>query len=217
MRWCCRAPPGPRVPTVVFEAGSAATRSTWASVQTRVAAFTRAVVYDRAGLGRSVPDSAGRTLDRMADDLNDLLDGLEPSSGFVQVGHSAGGPMVRLAASRRPDRVAGLVLVDPTDEAADLLFGMRFRVGEKIVIAVEWVLARVGIDRERVRPSSAMPERNSTSAVSAAKWPVPPAGLTIRLAAAVFALRRGVEPRTNSAPRIGAFFDPTDEAQAAGW
>ena len=145
MRWCCRAPPGPRVPTVVFEAGSAATRSTWASVQTRVAAFTRAVVYDRAGLGRSVPDSAGRTLDRMADDLNDLLDGLEPSSGFVQVGHSAGGPMVRLAASRRPDRVAGLVLVDPTDEAADLLFGMRFRVGEKIVIAVEWVLARVGM------------------------------------------------------------------------
>lgn len=45
--------PGPAgatgVPTVVFEAGSAATRSTWASVQTRVAAFTRAVVYDRAG------------------------------------------------------------------------------------------------------------------------------------------------------------------------
>lgn len=120
----------PGVPTVVFEAGSAATRSTWASVQTRVAAFTRAVVYDRAGLGRSVPDSAGHTLDRMADDLNDLLDGLEPSSGFVQVGHSAGGPMV---------------LVDPTDEAADLLFGVPFRVGEKIVIAVGWVLARVGL------------------------------------------------------------------------
>ncbi|EIC08299.1 hypothetical protein OR221_1392 [Microbacterium laevaniformans OR221] len=99
-------------------------------MQTRVAAFTRAVVYDRAGLGRSVPDSAGHTLDRMADDLNDLLDGLEPSSGFVQVGHSAGGPMV---------------LVDPTDEAATQQFGVPFRVGEKIVIAVEWVLARVGL------------------------------------------------------------------------
>lgn len=66
----------------------------------------------------------------MADDLNDLLDGLEPSSGFVQVGHSAGGPMV---------------LVDPTDEAATQQFGVPFRVGEKIVIAVEWVLARVGL------------------------------------------------------------------------
>lgn len=75
----------------------------------------------------------------MADDLNDLLDGLEPSSGFVQVGHSAGGPMVRLAASRRPDRVAGLVLVDPTDEAADLLFGMRFRVGEKMGMLKLWL------------------------------------------------------------------------------
>ena len=140
MRWCCRAPPGPRVPTVVFEAGSAATRSTWASVQTRVAAFTRAVVYDRAGLGRSVPDSAGRTLDRMADDLNDLLDGLEPSSGFVQAARSCGRQQ-----TGRPDREAGLVLVDPTDEAATQQFGMRFRVGEKIVIAVEWVLARVGM------------------------------------------------------------------------
>ena len=125
------APAGtPGAPTVVFEAGWAATRSTWALLQTRVAAFTRAVVYDRAGLGRSAPDSAGRTLDRMADDLNDLLDGLEPSSGFVQVGHSAGGP---------------IVLVDPTDEAATQQFGVPFRVGEKIVIAVEWVLARVGL------------------------------------------------------------------------
>jgi len=37
------------------------------------------------------------------------------------------------------------VLVDPTDEAATQQFGVPFRVGEKIVIAVEWVLARVGL------------------------------------------------------------------------
>lgn len=130
--------------TVVFEAGSAATRSTWALVQTRVASFARAVVYDRAGLGRSEPDPVGRTLDRMADDLNDLLDGLGPGP-FVLAGHSAGGPIVRLAASRRPDRIAGIVLVDPTDEAADVLFGPVFRVGEKAAILVEGVLARLGL------------------------------------------------------------------------
>ncbi|MFT4226720.1 alpha/beta fold hydrolase [Micropruina sp.] len=118
-------------PSVVFEAGSAATRSTWALVQTRVADFARAVVYDRAGLGRSEPDPVGRTLDRMADDLNDLLDGLGPGP-FVLVGHSAGGPIVRLATARRPDRIRGLVLVDPTDEAADVLFGPVFRIGEKV-------------------------------------------------------------------------------------
>lgn len=131
-------------PTVVFEAGSAATRSTWALVQTKVASFARAVVYDRAGLGRSGPDPTGRTLDRMADDLNDLLDGLG-AGPFILVGHSAGGPIVRLAASRRPDRIAGLVLVDPTDEAADVLFGPIFRIGEKVVISVESVLARLGL------------------------------------------------------------------------
>ncbi len=39
------APAGtPGAPTVVFEAGWAATRSTWALLQTRVAALTRAVV-----------------------------------------------------------------------------------------------------------------------------------------------------------------------------
>lgn len=37
------------------------------------------------------------------------------------------------------------MLVDPTDEAATQQFGVPFRVGEKIVIAVEWVLARVGM------------------------------------------------------------------------
>ncbi|RGE19097.1 alpha/beta hydrolase [Leucobacter sp. wl10] len=140
--------PGPAgqtgAPTVVFEAGSAATRSSWARVQTRTAAFARAAVYDRAGLGRSAPDPVGRSLDRMADDLNDLLDGLG-SGRFLLVGHSAGGPIVRLAAARRPERVAGLVLVDPTDEATELLFSPLFRIGERVVIAAEMALARLGL------------------------------------------------------------------------
>ncbi|MGO1899325.1 MAG: alpha/beta fold hydrolase [Brevibacterium yomogidense] len=141
--------PGPgdreaEVPTVVFEAGSAATRSTWALVQTRVAEFAPAVVYDRAGLGRSEPDPSGRTLERMADDLNDLLDGLG-AGPFILVGHSAGGPIVRLAGVGRPDRIAGIVLVDPTDEAADFLFKLPFRLGEKIALSGAALLARLGL------------------------------------------------------------------------
>ncbi|OEV07956.1 alpha/beta fold hydrolase [Streptomyces nanshensis] len=138
------------VPTVVFEAGAAATRSTWAPVQVGVSGFARAVVYDRSGLGRSAPDPAGRTLDRMADDLNAVLDHAGPGP-FVLVGHSAGGPIVRLAASRRPERIAGLVLVDPTDEAADVLFRKTFRRAERVWLAVGGAAARLGLFKRAFR------------------------------------------------------------------
>ncbi|CAM3682128.1 alpha/beta fold hydrolase [Tsukamurella strandjordii] len=140
---------GPEAPIAVFEAGAAASRSSWAAVQPAVAQFTTAIAYDRSGLGRSAPDPGARTLDRMADDLNDLLDDIgadrRPDQRFILVSHSAGGPIVRLAASRRPDRVAGLVLVDPTDEAADVLFGTGFKVVESAMIAASRILARVGL------------------------------------------------------------------------
>lgn len=132
-------------PIVVFEAGAAASRSSWAAVQPAVSAFAGAVAYDRSGLGRSAPDPVGRTLDRMADDLGDLLDGLGPDRRFVLVGHSAGGPIVRLAASRRPERIAGLVLVEPADEAADVMFGAPFRILEQVMVRVGWALAHVGL------------------------------------------------------------------------
>ncbi|WP_086821022.1 alpha/beta fold hydrolase [Allokutzneria sp. NRRL B-24872] len=143
--------PGPSsgvgvAPTVVFEAGAAATRSSWAGVQPLVASRARAIVYDRSGLGRSAPDPRGRTLSRMAADLGALLDHFGPGP-FVLVGHSAGSPIVRLAASASPSRIVGLVLVDPTDEAADVLFGRGFRRAERVAIATGAVLARLGLLR----------------------------------------------------------------------
>ena len=152
--------PGPPDPpaTVVFEAGAAAIRSSWALVQPAVGEFARAVVYDRAGLGRSTPDPGGRTLRRMADDLGTLLDDLGPGP-FVFVGHSAGGPLVRLAAADRPERIAGLVLVDPSDEASDILLGPAFRRVERVVIPVNLLLARTRLLPRLYRPMlRALPE-----------------------------------------------------------
>ncbi|MBU9763530.1 alpha/beta hydrolase [Mycobacterium sp. TNTM28] len=131
---------------VVFEGGAGSTRSYWAAVQVLVAPVARAVVYDRAGLGRSEPDPVARTVARMTDDLVDLLDHFSPGP-IILVGHSGGGPVVRLAASRRPQLVAGLVLVDPIDEAADVVFSAQFRRNEKVALRVGKVLARLGLLR----------------------------------------------------------------------
>ncbi|MGI5128725.1 alpha/beta fold hydrolase [Pseudonocardia sp. CA-107938] len=136
--------PGGATPTVVFEAGAGASRSSWALVQPAVGARTRAIVYDRSGLGRSAPDPVSRTLPRMADDLAAVLDHAGPGP-FVLVGHSAGGPIVRAAAARRPERVAGLVLVDPTDEAGPTLFTPCFRRTERTALRVLALLARTGL------------------------------------------------------------------------
>lgn len=108
-------------PTIVFESGMGFSRSTWGLVQPLVARYARAVVYDRAGFGRSEPDTEPRTLARIAGDLDSLLDHLG-TGPFILVGHSWGGPIVRTAAAMHPERIRGIVLVDQTDEHCELYF-----------------------------------------------------------------------------------------------
>ncbi len=129
-------------PTVVFENGLAATRSFWGLVQPEVARFAKAIVYDRSGLGRSEYHHIARPVAQMAGDLNDLLDQLGPGP-FVLVAHSGGGPIVREATAAKPERIAGLVLVDVPDEGCLPLFDKTFVVFEKAAHFVSCLLARL--------------------------------------------------------------------------
>lgn len=139
--------PGPAgVPTVVLEAGMGTTRSSWAAVQRALAGAAPVVVYDRSGLGRSAPDPAPRTLERLAADLNDLLDHVGAEQ-YVLAGHSWGGPIVRTVAAHRPEQVRGLVLVDPTDEGCELYFSPGFAARQRVSAAVLPLLARLGVTR----------------------------------------------------------------------
>ena len=110
-------------PTVVFEGGFTDWAPAWALVQPRIARFTRACSYDRAGAGFSEPGPTPRTTERIARELHDALHAAGIDGPYILVGHAFGGDHIRAFADLFLDQVAGLVLVeaDASDvEAADM-------------------------------------------------------------------------------------------------
>jgi pimeloyl-ACP methyl ester carboxylesterase len=104
-------------PAVVFDAALGEPGSlAWAGVVPAVAARTRVVAYDRAGLGASDPVSP-LTLDVQVGDLTAVIREAGGGRACVVVGHSWGGLLAQLVALDHPDLIAGLVLVDPAQEA----------------------------------------------------------------------------------------------------
>lgn len=121
-------------PTVIQESGFGANSSAWSEVQPALSKITRVCAYDRAGYSFSDPGPQPRDGAAIARDLDNALEAAGVRGPYVVVGHSAGGLYGRLFAARRPDEVAGLVLLDPTVERraprpqGDGLDGPRRRV-----------------------------------------------------------------------------------------
>jgi pimeloyl-ACP methyl ester carboxylesterase len=102
-------------PVIVFVAGMGEDLSTWHGVQPQVAQLSSTLSYDRAGLGKSDPSSAGKSVEHMTTELHTLLAAAKVPPPYVLVGHSLGGAIVQLFAFTYPDEIAGLVFVDPED------------------------------------------------------------------------------------------------------
>lgn len=99
-------------PTVILETLSGGTSVSWAWVQPEIARTNRVCSYDRAGRGWSEPGAPPADLWGTAENLHTLLQTAGIEGPYVLVGHSIGGLYVRAFASRYPQEVAGLVLVD---------------------------------------------------------------------------------------------------------
>ncbi|OBG89014.1 hypothetical protein A5733_06870 [Mycobacterium sp. NS-7484] len=133
--------------TVAFESGLGCAHGLWALVQPDIARFANTVVYDRAGYGCSEADSAPRTVARLTDDLEVILDAASVwgARKFVIVGHSLGGLVAQYAAARRPECVAGLVLVDSIALDVPQLHGLWYRTSLKAIDLSMRIAARVGL------------------------------------------------------------------------
>jgi pimeloyl-ACP methyl ester carboxylesterase len=98
---------GAGTPVVVLEAGAGRGAADWAKVQPAVAEVTQVCSYDR---------TPGHCCDDVIDDLRSMLKDASLPGPYILVGHSLGGLYVRRFAARFPGEVAGLVLVDSSDE-----------------------------------------------------------------------------------------------------
>lgn len=104
---------GRGAPSVLFEAGIAASSVSWSHVLPEVAKNARVCAYDRAGLAWSDIDPRSRTLAHILEDLDVVVARSGVTRPLVLVGHSFGCFVICAYASAHPHDVAGLVLVDP--------------------------------------------------------------------------------------------------------
>jgi pimeloyl-ACP methyl ester carboxylesterase len=135
-------------PTVVLANGLGGLSAGWARITGPIVATTRVCAYDRAGQGWSDDADSPRDGVQTAEDLHTLLAEAGEQGPYVLVGHSTGGTFALTYASRYPDQVAGLVLLDSSSpEQFTLLpaFPGQYELVMRRGLALLPTLSRLGL------------------------------------------------------------------------
>lgn len=99
-------------PSLVFLHYWGGTHRTWNKVAAELQSSYRIVTYDMRGWGQSGATENGYSIAALADEATALLQHLGLKK-YVLIGHSMGGKVAQLVASRNPAELVGLILVAP--------------------------------------------------------------------------------------------------------
>lgn len=165
---------GPALVFVHYWGGSA---GTWNGVIGHLPPGQATVRFDQRGWGTSRALPGPCHLDRLADDLAGVV-GACVSGPFVLVGHSMGGKVSQLVAARRPNGLAGLVLVAPAPPEPPSTVTEEFRRGlshaydspETVRHALDHVLTAAPLP-DAVR-TTAVRDSLAASAEAREEWPL---------------------------------------------
>lgn len=86
---------------------------TWGKVIAALPKSYRSLAIDHRGWGESDAPASGYALADLAADAQGVIEALDLKR-YILIGHSMGGKVAQLMASRRPKGLAGLVLVAPS-------------------------------------------------------------------------------------------------------
>jgi len=171
-------------PAVILETGGNEPGYSWSWVQPKIADFTRACWYDRAGVGWSDPPPSPRSSASITSDLHETLQRAGVPPPYILVGASIGGEYARVYTAHYPSDVAGLVLVDsthPDQQEPAFMLGMSARMSPNVrhLICVSLPgLARFGVLRFAAsRTSGPVPSQVSPQQDTLAKLEAQPKAL----------------------------------------
>ena len=105
---------------VVFVHALAGNTQQWSAQLNYVRTTRRAIALDLRGHGQSLPPENGDyAIGSMAQDIQTVVDQLDIER-FILVGHSMGGSVAGAYAGAYPERVVGLLLVDPSGDSTQM-------------------------------------------------------------------------------------------------
>ena len=105
---------------VVFVHSLAGNTQQWSAQLNHIRTTRRAVALDLRGHGQSLPPENGDyAIESMVQDIQMVIDQLGIER-FILVGHSMGGSVAGAYAGVYPERVAGLLLVDPSGDSTQM-------------------------------------------------------------------------------------------------
>jgi 3-oxoadipate enol-lactonase len=167
---------GSGAPALVFLHYWGGSSRTWRYVVEALESDFRTIAIDQRGWGQSSAPETGYALADLARDAQGVVEALDLER-YILVGHSMGGKVSQLIASRRPYGLEGLVLVAPSPPSP-LGLPLEVRQGmvsaydsrESVIATVEQVLAPNGLRPEALETVIA----DSLAGAPAAKeaWPM---------------------------------------------
>jgi pimeloyl-ACP methyl ester carboxylesterase len=106
--------------SVVFVHSLAGNTQQWSAQLNHIRTTRRAIALDMRGHGQSLPPADGDyAIESMVQDIQTVVDKLGIER-FILVGHSMGGSVAGAYAGVYPERVAGLLLVDPAGDSTQM-------------------------------------------------------------------------------------------------
>lgn len=133
------------LPDFVLDHGGGGSSDDWNNLLPLLAAHSRVLTYDRAGMGDSPADGLGCGAQAVSGRLASLVVHTGVRKPFILVGYSLGGLYARYYAQRYPQDVAALVLVDTTPTAMEIPQA-QIRKAMRVVAVLHW-LARAGFGK----------------------------------------------------------------------